>query len=101
MSATTYTIIAGRRVIEKGDQESLDYGIDYADLLDDGETISDSTWTVPEGLTAGIAGASGSVVTQWLSGGTAGQSYDVDNVMTTSAGRVYERSIRISVVARK
>lgn len=101
MTTTGYTIIDGRATIDKGDDEALDYGIDYADLLADGETINNSVWTVPAGLTEGIAGASGAIVTQWLSGGTAGQSYDVDNVMTTSAGRVFERSIRVRVVARR
>ena len=101
MSATTYTIVNGLSVIEKGASESLDYGIDYADLLADGETIEASAWTVGDGLTSGISGVSGSVATQWLSGGTAGQLYDVDNVIETSAGRTYARSFRVRVVGRR
>lgn len=101
MTITGYTIIDGRATIEKGDDEALDYGIDYADLLADGETIGNSVWTVPAGLAEGVSGASGSIVTQWLSGGTAGQSYDVDNRITTSAARVFERCFNVRVVARR
>ena len=101
MSATGFTIVNGRSEIEKGDDEDLDYAIEYADLLDDGETIITSTWAVPTGLTGGVAGVSGSLVTKWISGGTAGQTYDVDNVAVTSSGRTFERSFRMRVVARR
>ena len=100
-TARTFTLVNGSWVIPKGDDEALDYGIDYADLLEDGETISASTWTVAVGLTAGATGVIGSVAFQWLSGGAAGESYDVDNIVTTSVGRIFERSFRVQVVARR
>ena len=43
----------------------------------------------------------GKIATQWLSAGTAGETYQVDNVVTTDAARKYERSFRVRVVARR
>lgn len=73
-----------------------------------GATISTSTWTVPTGITQnsantsavtikGVAYAISTVATIWLSGGTAGSSYDLLNVITTSDGRTLSQTITIRV----
>jgi hypothetical protein len=66
----------------------LDYSIDYTLWLA-GDTISSSAWTFDAGIT-GIPVSIGSPyakATTWLSGGTAGTTYNVTNTITTAAGR--------------
>lgn len=79
--------------------ETKDYYIDWTDLLATGETISSDTWVVPTGLTeaAALTGTSGNVSYVGLSGGTAGTTYTLTCTMVTSAGRTFERSIRVPV----
>ena len=102
MTSTAQTFI-------KDPDALLDYGFNFgidADhpeklpWLATGETITDSVWTVPAGLTRGIDSASATITLIWLSGGTAGVSYLVSNKITTSAGRVDERSFLILVGER-
>lgn len=97
----TFLITKDGAEIEKGDDETLDYGISYVDLLADDESIVSSAWTVATGLTGGAETVIDQVAVKWLSGGSAGRSYWVDNVATTSAGRTFERSFRVRVVARR
>lgn len=92
----------------------LDYGVDWraltngtggTDWLEEGETITASTWTLPDGITVDPANpalddATESTTTIWLTGGTAGQTYRVTNHITTSAGREDDRSIFLRVIDR-
>jgi hypothetical protein len=78
----------------------LDYSTSWSSWLDDGETISSYTVTVPAGLTLASDSEDAGVVTAWISGGTAGENYRVEYKITTSAGRTDERSITISVRER-
>lgn len=81
----------------------LPFGVTWAAWLAAGETITDSTWTVPAGITEETAPASAvtdGVATIWLSGGTLGEKYRVTNHIVTSQGREDERSIIIEVVIR-
>lgn len=96
-----FRVESGAPVIEKGDDENLDYGIDWSALLSSGETIASADWLIADGLTGGSAGIAGSVTTKWLSGGAAGRTYTVDCVMTTNQGRVIERGFDVRVVARR
>lgn len=81
--------------------ERQDYVIDWDDeYLAVGETISSSSWSVPSGLTNYSTSNSTTTATIWLSGGTHGQEYLVTNQVTTSAGRIAERSIKILVRER-
>lgn len=81
----------------KDPQATLDYVIDWTSWLATGETITAFTVTVPTGLTQATPAPSstGTVVTVWLAGGTAGQRYTVTVHVTTSAGRQDDRSIQI------
>jgi len=91
----------------------LDYAVLWQDWLAADETILTHTITSAEGLTVDSSNVNttelteydvvqkiGSVVTIWLSGGTAGIIYTVACLITTSAGRTDERSFVIIVKNR-
>lgn len=94
----------------KDPQDVLDFAIDWnrsrdgaADgtgWLDADETITASTWTVPDGLTKGAEGNVAGRTVVWLSGGTNGQQYVVTNHITTSQGRQADKSLTINVRQR-
>jgi hypothetical protein len=72
----------------------LDYAVDWAAELGEGETIAASRWRArPRGLLAGNGGISGARTAVWVSGGRAGRVYRLTNTITTSAGRRHERTI--------
>jgi len=79
----------------------LDYGFDYSDWLYEGDSITTSSWTVETGgldIDPEYHDSTSTVV--WLSGGVAGRTYRVTNRITTTAGRIDERSIEIRVRER-
>lgn len=78
----------------------LDYAVDWTEWLTEGETITDSTWLVPDGLTEDSASHTTSRATVWLAGGTAGTRYAVTNRITTDQGRTDDRTITIDVKER-
>jgi hypothetical protein len=80
----------------------LDYTVDWTSWLAAGETITASTWVVPSGLTQTTPSPSitAGKTTVWLTGGTAGQSYNVANHITTSQGRQDQRTFTVYVEAR-
>lgn len=78
----------------------LDYGVDWSDWLASGETISASTWTIPTGITKDSDSKGDESTVIWLSGGTAGATYTLENKITTSDNRTVERSIQIIVEQR-
>jgi len=78
----------------------LDYAFDWNTWLASGETISSHVVTVPTGLTKDSDTESDGIVTVWLSGGTAGTSYNVACKIETSDSRTEERSITILVQER-
>lgn len=83
-------------------QAVLDYRIDWSSWLQDGETISTSTWTVAAGITEASPAAShdSTSATIWLSGGTVGSNYALTNHITTSASRQDDRTITVQVRER-
>lgn len=83
----------------KDPDEVLDYALDWSNVLETGETISTSTWTVPSGITDSSASISGSTTRIWLSSGTSGTVYSVTNKIVTSDGRTWERTARLPVVS--
>ena len=94
----------------------LDYVFDWTEWLAAAETITSHTVTVPSGLTLDSSMVSdfviaaevpedevtipNSLVIAWISGGTAGTTYRVECLITTSAGRTDERSLWITVQER-
>lgn len=88
----------------KDPADRRDYSLDWAalGLLPAGDSISASTWTADAGITVESAGQfaptfTTTKTTVWLSGGTDGTSYNVTNRITTTAGRIVERTIKVLV----
>lgn len=88
------------QTFRKDPSSVLDYGIDWSEWLATGETISTSTWTVPTGITEDSSSKSDTSTLIWLSGGTAGNVYELTNKIVTTGGRTCERSIMIIVEER-
>lgn len=85
----------------KDPDATLPFAVDWsAWLTNEGDTAASVAWLVPAGLTQvsnpAPTFASGKA-TVWLSGGTAGTDYLVTCRMTTTGGRVDDRSIRIQI----
>lgn len=95
----------GDATFVKDPADILDFTIQYqlsnaaGDYLfrNSADTISSSTWTVPDGITQTKAENTGLSTTIWLSGGVLGQTYEVVNKITTTGGRTRERTIRIRI----
>ena len=89
------------QIFKKDPDSVLDYAFDWSTYwLQSGETISSHVITVGTGLTKDSDSESDGVVTVWLSGGTAGRSYDVACRITSNLGRTDERTIKINVEER-
>jgi len=91
--------------IEKDPDDRKDYTNDWTEWLAQsaGDVIASSVWTVASGLVLGTASfaptvdATNKKATAWLSGGTAGQSYVVENKITTVGGRIASDSFTVKV----
>jgi methylglyoxal synthase len=77
----------------KDPQATLRHGINWGDWLQDGETITAQSMTAPTGITADQVTQATGVVSYRISGGTAGTDYVVTCQITTSQGRIDERSV--------
>jgi hypothetical protein len=75
----------------------LDYAIDWEDWLEGTDTVASAVWTVPTGLALEDQIETDTVSTIWLSGGVLGTKYNVACLMTTTDGRIDERTITISI----
>jgi len=73
-----------------------DYQVDWSAWLGD-DTISAVTWTVPNGLTNYATSNTDTVATIWLSGGTANTDYEVVCQITTTGGRIDQRTFKLQV----
>lgn len=66
----------------------------------DGDTISTSTFLLPDGLTE-VSSTNDDTKTQiFVSGGTSGQTYRITNRIVTSGGRTFDKTIRILIRER-
>lgn len=75
-------------------------GYDWNTWLDDGETITDLDVIVPTGLTLVTTTNDAGITAAWIADGTAGEVYTTVFRVTTSAGRVDDRSITIRCTQR-
>lgn len=84
----------------KDPDAALDWQFNWADWLEDGETITSSSFESDPGITITSVGHDDTVATVWLSGGTAGSVYRVTNRVVTSQSRTDDKSINIRVTER-
>jgi hypothetical protein len=83
----------------KDPNSTLDYTINWSSWLTT-DTISTVGWTIETGITQTATSNTTTTATIWLSGGEAGTEYTVTCRVTTTAGRIDERSIAIRVAQR-
>jgi hypothetical protein len=83
----------------KDPNSTLDYTINWSSWLTT-DTISTVAWTVETDITQTATSNTTTTATIWLSGGEAGTEYTVTCRVTTTAGRIDERSIAIRVAQR-
>jgi hypothetical protein len=78
-----------------------DVTIDWTDVLPEGDTIASSVWAIDDApdavLTLSADSFDDTSATVWLTAGTVDQSYRVRNRITTTAGRIFDRTIRVSI----
>lgn len=84
----------------KDPDEALDYGLDWTDNMVAGDTITNVQWFIPAGLTQGSSAFTNNITSIFLSGGTENQVYAIRCRITTSQGRVLERTVRLRVRSR-
>lgn len=84
----------------KDKDAKLDFMFDWSEWLESGETISSYVLTVQTGITKVSDSKTTTAVTVWLSGGTNGTWYTVACKITTSLGRIDERTINIQIQER-
>ena len=78
----------------------LDYSSDWSEWLVDGDTITAADVTAEAGVTVEAVSHTETVAYAWISGGTAGEKYDVTFRVTTAAGRIDDRSITLDCKER-
>lgn len=82
----------------KDPDETLDYQINFGGLLEANETISANTWTLDTGIVkVSESFTAAGVSTVFIRGGTNGTTYKAVCAATTTAGRIYNRTIFIEI----
>jgi len=96
-----YTIVAGRATIDKDPEASLLYGINVADIIEPGDTLTGTPTAVASGVTVGAASFSGTVIKARCSAGpAAGTTAGVTFTWTTAGGDTDQRTIYLRGVQR-
>lgn len=84
---------------EKDPGAVLDYSIDWSAWVPTGDSISAATWSTSDAAlvveSSPAPSLASGVATAWLSGGVRGVRYTATCQVTTTAGRIDERSIEI------
>ncbi|TFV34559.1 hypothetical protein E4K66_30805 [Bradyrhizobium frederickii] len=80
--------------------ETVDYAVDWTARLAAGDAIGASTFELPKGLVSPKASNTDKVATVWISGGAAGQAYEIVNRVTTAKGAELAQAIRLRVKTR-
>lgn len=88
------------KVYLKDPEAVLDYAVDWSSWLQATETIQSYTVTVPQGITNDSDSENAGIVTMWLSGGSAGTTYDIEVKIVTSLARTDERTFQVKVLER-
>jgi hypothetical protein len=80
----------------KDPDATIDYTVDWADWLES-DTIASAAWVLSTGITLSAQSNTDTTATAWVSGGTAGTTYTATCRITTAAGRIDDRTIRLVV----
>lgn len=83
-------------LFEKDPNATLDYVWDWTDWLEVGETIQSFALTIPLGLTLVSSSNTTTTVSAWVSGGTVLIGYALICRITTTDGRVDDRTLYIA-----
>lgn len=78
----------------------LDFAFDWDTWAAVAETISSYTIDADSGITVDSDSESSNVITVWLSGGVAGQTYAVRCEIVTNQSRTDERTMLVKVAQR-
>ena len=84
----------------KDPSDTIDYGMDWNQFLPPTDALTNSEWVVPSGITMTRHRFSARAAYIWLAGGTVDTTYVLTNRITSSEGRIVERSLAILVVER-
>lgn len=85
--------------VRKRPDDQLDYDVEFADWLSDGDTITGATAVAdPDGVTIESVQVFGSLVKVWIAGGMAGASHKINVTASTAQGRVKEVTFNLRVV---
>ena len=87
--------------IEKDPYAVLDYSLDWTNWMPTGDTISAISITADAGITIDSTTNTNYIATAYISGGTAGNIYNIEYKITTTNGLKDSRNFRIKVVARQ
>lgn len=93
--------MVSRPLFTKDPDETLDFSISYADELEGlSDTITSSEWEVPAGITEESSSFTADEAVIFISGGTAGQTYELFNTVTTnnSEPRIFKRAAVLKIV---
>lgn len=89
----------------KGDDEVLDYVIDWRDRLEEDETIVNTEWDIEDkGNNNDLVEAPKGQTTQngksqiWLEAGVPHETYSVEQTIETSEDRTYETYFEVRIV---
>lgn len=97
--------MATTSLVRKVPNAVLDYGFDWSQWLQTGESIVTSSWVSSDPAITIDSNyiTNGTVTVVWLSGGVASKKYFLTNTITTDAAiaRTDERTLTVSVVAKK
>lgn len=85
---------------KKDPDATLDWTMDWNEWLGPLETIAQSTWEVSPGITIVTESNTQKTAVVWLSGGTEGQVYRITNRITSSDGRIDDRSFTLRCTNR-
>ena len=88
-------------VIEKSIGAVESFAINWGEnWLDTGETIEESEWEAPEGITVVSDAFDDTTTTIKLSGGELGKTYRITNHITSSTGEEDDKSIDIKIIQK-
>lgn len=85
------------QTFEKFQGALLDYTVNWGDNWLGSDTLATSTWTIPSALSTVATSFDDDNAIVWVSGGVVGQTYMMENHITTANGRVNMRPIYLRI----